>query len=89
MVIELQIEASSSFRIICKSLELRHLYKQLIRVTNKTWGVEEKEIPSVSGEFLHKNLIILLKIVTLISCKLLSTLSVLSIISSQLRLKGK
>lgn len=57
MAIELQIEAPSSFTIICKSLELRYLYKQLIRESQtRLWG---KKIPSVSGEFAHNNLITL------------------------------
>lgn len=57
MAIELQIEAPSSFRIICKSLELRYPYKQLIRWSQiRLWG---KKIPSVSGEFSHNSLITL------------------------------
>ena len=57
MAIELQIEAPSSFRIICKSLELRYPSKQLIGESQTR--LQGKKIPSVSGEFSHNNLIML------------------------------
>jgi len=58
MATELQIEAPSSFTVICKSLELRYPSKQLIREPQtRLWG--KKKFPSVSGEFSHNSLIML------------------------------